>query len=303
MSDYKNTLIVVAGPTAIGKTRVGIALAQHFNTEIISSDSRQFYNEMNIGTAKPDKIELNAAKHHLIGQLSIHDYYNVHRFEQDALKILDDIFKKNSIAISVGGSGLYIDTLCNGIDDVPDADIEIRKSINQLYEEKGIDELQSILKEVDPQYYNSADLHNHKRLMRAVEVFKQTGKPYSSFRNSNKTSRPFNIIKIGLNRDRSELYTTINKRVDRMIELGLIEEAQSLFPNKDLNALNTVGYKELFAHFDGLMTLDNAIEKIKTNTRRYAKRQLTWFNKSDNYQWFHPEETKKIISFIEARVS
>ena len=278
-------LIVVAGPTAVGKTSYAIKLAQKYNTEIISTDSRQFYREMSIGTASPTKEELNAAPHHFIGNLSIHDYYNVSLYEQEAMSLLSDLFKTKDTVIAVGGSGLYIDALCYGIDELPDANPEIRNKIKENYKNKGLIYLQEEVKKLDPEYYELVDTKNHKRLQRALEVIYETGKTYSSQRTDSKKIRPFLIEKIVLNMPREILYERINKRVDIMINEGLIEEARGLYKYRNLNALNTVGYKELFEYFDGNITKEQAIIDIKTHSRRYSKRQITWFKRYDDFKW------------------
>lgn len=292
------TLVVICGPTAIGKTELSIQLAKELGTEIISADSRQFYREMNIGTAKPSPAQLSAVKHHLIGHLSIQDTYNVSMFEQDALYILKEIFRTKSHAILCGGSGLYIDALCRGIDDLPDADTEIRKKLQDQLDNEGIESLQKELQILDPEYYAEVDRNNPKRLMRAIEVCRIAGKKYSDLRKSQPKSREFNIIKIGLNTDREKLFDRINRRTERMIEKGLLKEVMGLRPYKNENALNTVGYKEIFNYLDGSTELAHAIEKIKTNTRRYAKRQLTWFKKDPSIQWFEPGQFYTILEFI-----
>ncbi|MCF8233961.1 MAG: tRNA (adenosine(37)-N6)-dimethylallyltransferase MiaA [Bacteroidales bacterium] len=294
---YK-TLVVITGPTAVGKTAAAIQISHELDTEIISADSRQFYREMNIGTAKPSREEMEKVPHHLIGHLSIHDYYNVSLFEQDVLAILDDLFKTKDHALLVGGSGLYIDAVCKGIDDLPDADPELRARLNEDFKRRGIESLREKLMELDPEYYREVDLANPKRLMRAIEVCLQTGKKYSELRKREKVGRGFNIIKIGLNLERQKLFEKINNRVDRMMEKGLLEEALALYPYKGLNALNTVGYKELFEYFDGRISLDQAVTDIKTNTRRYAKRQLTWFKKDKEIRWFLPMEFEDMLQRI-----
>jgi tRNA dimethylallyltransferase len=292
------TLIVIIGPTAVGKTTVAIEIARLLNTEIISADSRQFYKELNIGVASPSLLELSQAKHHFIGNLSITENYNVSRYETEALKCLDTIFENQNKAILVGGSGLYIDAVCKGIDDLPDPEEELRMEIKELFTNNGIDALRAQLKILDPEYYNQVDLANPKRIMRALEVCLTTGKPYSSLRVNQQKPRHFNIVKIGIHRQREKLYEIINQRVDLMIENGLLEEAKELYPYKELNSLNTVGYKELFAYFDKELTLEEAITKIKVNSRRYAKRQLTWFRKDENIHWFNADEKDLIYSFI-----
>ncbi len=298
MLNKTKRLIVIAGPTAIGKTEFAIKLAQHLQTEIISADSRQFFKELNIGTAKPSARELSVIKHHFVGSHSIHDYYNVAQFEIDVLSLLDVLFEKHNQVIMVGGSGLYIDAVCNGIDELPDVDEKLRQELNKIYEDEGIATIQQKLKTLDPEFYDTIDRSNPKRIIRALEVCLATGQKYSEQRSNAKKERPFEIIKIGLNIDREQLYQRINERVDQMVKDGLTEEAKELFEFKQLNALNTVGYKEIFDHFSGNIKLEKAIEKIKTNSRRYAKRQLTWFRKNDNYQWFNPNEIEKVIALV-----
>ncbi|WP_010521830.1 tRNA (adenosine(37)-N6)-dimethylallyltransferase MiaA [Aquimarina agarivorans] len=301
MDNTNKTLIVVVGPTAIGKTALGIKLAQHFNTEIISADSRQFFKEMCIGTAVPDPDELAAAKHHFIQHISIEQKYSVGDFEKEALKKLDELFKTEDTAIMVGGSGLYVDAVCYGLDKFPEVDSETKKFVAQLYQEKGLEAVAEILKEKDPEHYNIIELQNPHRVLRAVEVCLASGKPYSSFLKDGKVTRPFNIIKIGLKADRKIIYNRINQRVDIMIKNGLLDEAKNLIPYKHLNALNTVGYKELFQYFEGSIDLDTAIAEIKKNTRRFAKRQLTWYRKDDAIHWFDYTTTiEKIVAQIES---
>ncbi len=298
MKKQQHTLVVVIGATAAGKTKVAIEIAKHFNAEIISADSRQFYKEIPIGTAAPNQKELTEVKHHFTGMLSIFDDYNVSRFEQDVLKLLNKKFEQYKVMVMAGGSGMYIDAVCNGIDDLPDPDVRIRSELNQTLEKFGISALQQQLKVLDPVFYSQVDLQNPKRLMRAIEVCLQTGKRYSDLRKNKAAKRDFNIIKIGLNLPREELYQRINRRTETMIENGWIEEAKNVFPYKNLNALNTVGYKELFRYFEGTWKLETAIEKIKTNTRRYAKRQLTWFKRDKTIKWFAPDDVKDIIDYI-----
>ena len=280
----KPTLCVLTGPTAVGKTELSLQLAEQYRTAIVSSDSRQFYQEMSIGTAKPTSKELERVPHHFIGQLSVQDYYSVSRFEQDVLKLLPSLFAKSPVVLLVGGSGLYIDAVCKGIDDLPDPDPIIREEVIALYENEGIDALRRQLKLLDPPFYEQTDIANHKRLIRALEVCLQTGSPYSSYLKSNRKERPFEIKKYCLMRPREELFQRINLRVDQMMEEGLLEEAKSLLSYRNLNALNTVGYKELFQYMDGALSLEEAVEQIKTNTRRYAKRQMTWFKRDGEYK-------------------
>jgi tRNA dimethylallyltransferase len=295
-------LIVIIGPTAIGKTDLCIDLAESLGTEIISADSRQIYKELNIGTAKPGEDELNRVKHHFIGTKSIFDYYTAGMFELDVLKLLEDLFSKHEQVIMTGGSGLYINAVCEGIDALPKVDPEIRNKLIEQYEQEGIQSLRQDLKRLDPEYYEMADLKNPKRLLKALEITVMTGKPYSSFLTRPNKKRPFTILKIGLNRDRQELYDIINKRVDQMINNGLVEEARELHKNKELNALNTVGYKELFDCFDGNINYERAIELIKRNTRRYAKRQITWFSRDKEIKWFHPNDQEKIKQYISQQI-
>ena len=290
-----NKLIIITGPTAVGKTSVTIEVAKTMHTEIISCDSRQMYREMRIGTAVPTVDELAAVPHHFIGNLSIHDYYNVSMFEQECLQLLDKLFLKYQTVVMTGGSGLYIDALCKGIDDFPTVDTEIRRTVAGWFETEGIEYLRRQLKMLDPEHHAKVDLRNHKRIMKAIEVSLQTGKPYSSFLTAQQQKRPFEIEKIVLNRPREELFERINQRTTLMMEEGLLEEAEALYPYRHLNALNTVGYKELFAYMDGLHDRDTAVELIRRNTRRYAKRQLTWFTRDKETMWLHPEQCLKAV--------
>lgn len=283
-------LIVLVGPTAVGKTSEAIRLANFLKTDIISADSRQFYHELNIGVARPTTEELSLAKHHFVGHKSIQDSYNVGSYEKDALKKIEELFKKYDKLVLTGGSGMYIDVVCNGIDTLPDVDNEIREELNRIFKEKGILPLQEELKEKDPEYYSIVDTSNHIRLIRALEIIRQSGTTFSSLRTNTKQERPFKIKKFALQRDRKELIDRINLRVDIMINEGLIEEAREVYPFKGLSALNTVGYKELFNYFDGKISLERAIEDIKTNTRRYAKRQMTWFRKDNDIIWLDADK-------------
>ena len=292
-------LITIIGPTAIGKTNLAIKLADYFKTEIVSADSRQFYKEMNIGTAKPSNSELNSIKHHLINNKSINDNYNISDYEKDALKSIKSIFNKNDAAILVGGSGLYINTVLYGLDEIPGISDEIRNSLYLDLELKGIKKLQEELKLLDPASYSDIDINNPRRLIRALEVSISTGKSYSSFLKKKKKKRDFNIIVLGINQERSELYNKINTRVDNMIESGLINEVKELYNLKGLNALNTIGYREVFNYIEDKYSLDECISEIKKNTRRYAKRQLTWFKSIDNVEWITPDYNfEKIIAYI-----
>ncbi|MCL2413214.1 MAG: tRNA (adenosine(37)-N6)-dimethylallyltransferase MiaA [Bacteroidales bacterium] len=285
MSIKKNKLIVIEGPTGVGKTAYAIEIAKKFGTEIISADSRQFYKELNIGVARPSEEELAEVKHHFIANISIHDYYSVSKFETEVLALLDNLFQTHEMVVMIGGSGLYVNAVCQGIDELPDPDEQLREDIEKLYETQGIEALRAQLKILDPVFYNQIDLANHKRLRRAVEVCLQTGKPYSELRTNTKKTRNFDIERIALNRDKDELYNRINTRVDTMLQSGLVDEAKNLYPFKHLNALNTVGYKELFEHFDKKNSLEQAIIDIKTHSRRYAKRQLTWLRAQEGVFW------------------
>ncbi|MEZ4883399.1 MAG: tRNA (adenosine(37)-N6)-dimethylallyltransferase MiaA [Chitinophagales bacterium] len=295
-------LLVVAGPTAVGKTCLSIKLAQRLDTSILSCDSRQFFKEMNVGTAKPCMRELSAVPHLFINHLSITDNYTVGDYEKDALKVLQDLFEQKKVVLMTGGSGLYVKAVCNGLDNFPAIAKEIRADIIAKFEQNGLSFLQELLKRLDPQYYAEVDLNNPQRLIRALEICVGTGKSYSSFRTSPRANRPFNIIKVGLRLDRCELYERINQRVDAMMKDGLLEEAKKLYPFRHLNALQTVGYKELFEYFDGLHDLEKAVELIKRNTRRYAKRQMTWFCKDPNISWFHPLDVGNILTFVSERI-
>jgi tRNA dimethylallyltransferase len=297
-SELSRLLVVLAGPTAVGKTSASIEIAKALSCEILSSDSRQFYREMMIGTARPSQEILNIIPHHFIAHLSIHDSYDVSRFETDALHLLERLFVNHRTALMVGGSGLYINAVCQGIDELPDPDDSLRRELKDLLKKEGIGALQQKVKQLDPVYYGQVDLANPNRLLRAVEVSFATGIPYSSLRKNKPKHRNFRIIKIGLQRDRDELNKRINDRVDDMMTGGLMNEVKGLFPFRSLNALNTVGYKELFDHLDGKFTVDQAVEKIKTNTRRFAKRQMTWFRKDQEIRWFHPDEVREIIEYI-----
>jgi len=304
-----NYLITIIGPTAIGKTALSIALAQHFGCDIISCDSRQFFKEMKIGTAVPSDEELASATHHFIQNKSIFESYSVGDFEQEALSKLEELFQKNNIQIMVGGSGLYVDAVLKGFDDFPDIDNSVRDEINAQFDTLGIDYLQQQLQELDSEYYNKLSvenpqtLQNPQRMKRFVEVCLGTGKPYSSFIGKRKNVRNFTPIVIGLEADREVMYDRINQRVDIMLNDGLLVEAQSLYPNKHLNALQTVGYRELFDYFDGKTTLDFATEQIKMNTRRFAKRQITWFKRTENVSWFdYLTDRKEIITTIESKI-
>jgi tRNA dimethylallyltransferase len=296
-----NILVVICGPTAVGKTKVAIRIAKALNSEIVSADSRQIFKELKIGAASPTSDDLIEVKHHFVGCLSVTDYYNISKFEQEVIQWLEEWFRHHRYAVMTGGSGLYIDAVCKGIDDLPDPDNFLRKELKEKLKKDGIESLKLQLKLLDPGYYSTVDLNNPNRILRALEVCIVKGKPYSSFRTSKSKSRSFQIIKIGLNLPKQELINRIDKRIDEMLSNGLVEEVNSLLPFRNLNSLNTVGYKEIFKYLDGEWTLELASEKIKTNTRRYAKRQLTWFKKDKEIHWFHPEEVEKIESFISSK--
>lgn len=296
-----NHLISIVGPTAIGKTKLAVEIAQQFNCEIISADSRQFYQEMSVGTAKPTENEMRGIHHHLIDFLSVDESYSVGKFEQHVLGILDQLYLNNNLAILTGGSGLYINAVHNGIDNIPSND-EIRQEVISDYKKNGLKKLQDELKNADPIHYQLMDIDNPQRLIRAVEVCRLTGKTYSSFRTKPKLTRPFNIIKIGLYEKREIIYARINRRVDQMIESGLVSEVQNLQSKKHLNALQTVGYRELFEFFEGQCSLEKAIEKIKMNTRRFAKRQMTWFKKDTEIHWFNASSQTEIVNFINSNL-
>jgi tRNA dimethylallyltransferase len=303
MTSTHKYLITVIGPTAIGKTALAIEIARHFKCDIISADSRQFFKEMTVGTAVPSKDELEAAKHHFIQNISIFDEYTVGDFERDAIAKLDELFTTNNFVVMVGGSGLYIDAVLKGFDDFPDVDPSVRETLIAEYEKQGIEYLQSELQHLDPVHYENVAKENPQRLMRALEVCIASGKPYSSFLNIKKNSRTFTPVVIGLEAERETMYNRINQRVDIMVQQGLLEEARGLYPHKKLNALQTVGYRELFSYFDGEFTLDFALEEIKKNTRRFAKRQMTWFKRNEGARWFDfTTPPAEIINYIENKL-
>lgn len=295
-------LIVIAGPTASGKTATAIKIAKALGTEIISADSRQFYKELPIGTAAPTKDEQSEVQHHMIHNLNVEDKYDVADYEQDVMMLLRKLFLNHDAVVLTGGSGLFIDAVCNGLDSIPDISEENRKLVNDLFHKDGLIALQSELQRLDPEYYNIVDKQNPRRLQRAIEVCYQTGLPYSSFRKNINKVRDFKIIKIALLWDRNELINRINKRVEMMINDGLVEEAKAMYPKRHLNSLNTVGYKELFQYFDGSVSLNEAIENIKISTRQYAKRQMTWLRKNNEYQWFTIDEIDKMLEYINSNM-
>lgn len=293
------TLISIVGPTAVGKTALAIQVAQHLNTEIISADSRQFFKEMEIGTAKPSFEELSAAPHHFINSHHITAFFSTGDFEVQAMQVLTSLFKTKDEVVMCGGSGLYVNAVLNGLDDLPATDLSIRAALNDRFQAEGLGGIKAELALLDPEYYAQVDQFNTQRVIRGLEFVLSTGKKLSSFQQNSKKSRPFNILKVGLNKDRQELYTQINKRVDQMMEKGLLEEVKGLLPYRELNALKTVGYAELFDYLDGNCSLAEAVDKIKQNTRRFAKRQLTWFRRDEEIKWFEPEQTTEILAYID----
>ncbi len=296
----KNTLIVLPGPTGVGKTDFAIELASRLGCSIISCDSRQFYREMKIGTAAPDDEQLSKVKHHFIGFLSVTDYYSVSLFERDVMTLLPSLFAKSPVVVMTGGSMLYMDAVCRGMDDIPDTDPAVRLKYLEMYRTEGIAGLRIALKMLDPAYYSRVDLHNPRRLMRALEITESAGRPYSAFLTSTARERDFRVIRAGLTRERGELYRRIDLRVEEMLRKGLEAEAASLIAFRGLNALNTVGYREMFSYFDGAITLEQAVALIRRNTRRYARKQLTWWNRDSEINWFDASDTERIISWIES---
>ena len=291
------TLIVVTGPTAVGKTALCIDIAKHYGIPIINADSRQIYRELRIGTATPTEEQLRSVKHYFVRSISIDDYYNASMYEQDVLALLNQ-FKQSPIQLLTGGSMMYIDAVCNGIDDIPTVRENIREEMKRRYAEEGLEALCEDLKRLDPEHYAVVDKQNHRRVIHALEICYQTGTTYTSFRKQEKKQRPFQIVKIGLNRDREELYQRINQRVDQMMADGLLDEVKSLQDKRSNNALNTVGYKEMFTYLDGTWSLEEAVERMKGNTRRYARKQLTWFKRDKEMRWFHPQQQEEILKYI-----
>ena len=296
-----STLIILLGPTGVGKTELSLRIAERLGAPIISSDSRQLYRDLPIGTAAPTAAEQARVKHYMVGTLSLEDYYSASQFESDVLSLLTLLYKDTSSVVMTGGSMMYIDAVVKGIDDIPTVPPEIREALWKEYEKDGLAPILEELRKADPVHYEQVDKQNYKRVIHAVEICRQTGKPYSSFRTNIRKPRPFQILQIGLRRDREELYDRINRRVDAMIADGLVEEARRVYPFRHLNSLNTVGYKELFQYFDGTWTLDEAIEKIKRNTRVYARKQMTWFKRNPDIVWFHPDEEEAVFRYISAQ--
>jgi len=297
------TLLVLIGPTGVGKTELSLRLAENFGSPIISSDSRQLYADLKIGTAAPTPEQLKRVLHYFVGTLKLTDYYSAAQYEAEVLKLLDSLFQTQDIIVMTGGSMMYVDAVCKGIDDIPTVDKETRELLLHKYETEGLDQLCAELKLLDPEYYKIVDLKNPKRVIHALEICYMTGKTYTSFRTRSIKQRPFRIIKIGLMRDREELYERINKRVDIMMEDGLLEEVKSVYPYKHLNSLNTVGYKELFNYLDGVWELPFAIEKIKQNSRIYSRKQMTWFKRDEEIAWFHPDQKTEIMDYIQKSVN
>lgn len=292
------SLIVITGPTAVGKTELCIDIAKYYGVPIINADSRQIYRELKIGTATPTEEQLKSVKHYFVGSISIDNYYNASMYEQDVLTLLDKQFKHSPIQLLTGGSMMYIDAVCNGIDDIPTIREDIREEMKKRYANEGLEALCEDLKRLDPEHYEIVDKKNYRRVIHALEICYQTGRTYTSFRRQEKKQRPFKIIKIGLNRERGELYHRINLRVDQMMTDGLLDEVQSLQSKRTNNALNTVGYKEMFTYLDGTWSLEEAVERIKGNTRRYARKQLTWFKRDEEMRWFHPQQKEDILKYI-----
>lgn len=292
------TLIVLIGPTGVGKTELSLRIAEHFKTSIISSDSRQLYAELKIGTAAPTPEQLKRVPHYFVGTLQLTDYYSAAQYEMEVMSLLELLFKQHDVVLLTGGSMMYVDAICKGIDDIPTVDTETRELLLHKYETEGLDNLCAELKLLDPEYYKIVDLKNPKRVIHALEICYMTGKTYTSFRTQQKKERPFHILKIGLTRDRAELYDRINRRVDQMMEEGLLEEARSVYTHRNLNSLNTVGYKEIFKYLDGEWELPFAIEKIKQNSRIYSRKQMTWFKRDEEIRWFHPEQETEILSYL-----
>ena len=298
-----NTLIVLLGSTGVGKTELSLRVASHVGSPIISADSRQLYKELVIGTAAPTAEQLARIKHYFVGTLSLTDYYNASQSEEEVLLCLENLFQSTSNVVMTGGSMMYIDAVCNGIDELPTVSQEIRTNLMKRFEVEGLDPIREDLKRLDPQHYNEVDLNNYKRVIHALEICLMTGRPYSELRTNTKKTRPFRIIKIGLTRDREELCDRINARVDQMMRDGLLEEARHVYPYKHLNSLNTVGYKEMFNYLDGEWPLDFAIEKIKRNSRVYARKQMTWFKRDKEINWFHPDNIEGILTFLDEQLN
>lgn len=298
-----NSLIILLGPTGVGKTELSLRVAERYGSPIISSDSRQLYKELPIGTAAPTPEQLSRVKHYMVGTLSLEDYYSASNFEEDVIALLAQLHKTIPNVVMTGGSMMYIDAVCKGIDDIPTVTPDIRDAIYKQFENEGLAPILAELKEKDPTHYEEVDRNNYKRVIHAVEICRMTGKPYSSFRTNTKKIRPFQLIKVGLTREREELCQRINLRVDQMMKDGLLEEAREVYPYRHLNSLNTVGYKELFNYFDGTWDLDLTVEKIKRNSRVYARKQMTWFKRDTEITWFHPDDIENVFNFIDQKIS
>ena len=293
-----NSLVILLGPTGVGKTELSLHVAEHFGSPIISSDSRQLYKDLPVGTAAPTAEQMARVRHYMVGTLNLTDYYSASNFEEDVISLLNTLHQTTPTVVMTGGSMMYIDAVCKGIDDIPTVIPEIREALYAQFEREGLENILQELQEVDPVHYEEVDRMNYKRVIHAVEICRMTGKPYSSFRTNSRKERPFRIIKIGLTRDREELCDRINRRVDQMMADGLLEEARKVYPFRHLNSLNTVGYKELFKYFDGEWSLDLAVEKIKRNSRVYARKQMTWFKRDEEIRWFHPEQETEILQYV-----
>jgi tRNA dimethylallyltransferase len=292
------TLIVLIGPTGVGKTDLSLRIAKEFSTEIVSADSRQLYADLKIGTAAPTEEQLACVPHHLVGTLQLTDYYSAARYEEEAMAVITRLFESHDTVLLTGGSMMYVDAVCNGIDDIPTVDAETRELMMHRYNEEGLERLCAELRLLDPEYYSIVDLKNPKRVIHALEICYMTGRTYTSYRTQQKKERPFRIFKVGLRREREELYERINRRVDIMMEQGLLDEAKRFYPYRTLNSLNTVGYKELFSYLDGECTLEFAVEKIKQNSRIYSRKQMTWFKRDESIHWFHPDQEEQIMELI-----
>lgn len=299
----KPVLIVLIGPTGVGKTELSLSIAEHYHTSIISSDSRQLYKDLKIGTAAPTPAQLARVPHYFVGTLELTDYYSAAQYETEVLKKLDELFQAHPVVVMTGGSMMYVDAVCKGIDDIPTVDKDTRELMIHRYETEGLDQLCAELRVLDPEYYRIVDLKNPKRVIHALEICYMTGKTYTSFRTRTQKERPFHIVKVGLTREREELYQRINQRVDEMMKEGLLEEAKRVYPYRQLNSLNTVGYKEIFKYLDGEWDLPFAIEKIKQNSRIYSRKQMTWFKRDAEITWFHPEQKEEVLQFLDSQIN